>query len=181
MYFESAGRQNTEKTIELTLRTARERKIEHLVVASTGGDTPRLLNPKGLNVVCVTHAYGSPKPGENDMPEDIRKQLSDNGIKLLTATHVLSGAERGISKEFGGIYPVELIAHTLRMLGQGTKVCVEIAVMALDAGLIPYHTPVIAMGGSGKGADTAVILTPSHANDIFETKIHEYICKPYNV
>jgi len=91
---------------------------------------------------------------------------------------VPSGAERGMSKTFGGAYPVEIIAHTLRMFGQGTKVCVEVAIMALDAGLIPYGEPIIAIGGTGQGADTAVIITPSHASGIFETKIHEIICKP---
>ena len=44
------------------------------------------------------------------------------------------------------------------MFSQGTKVAVEIAVMALDAGLIPWRA-VIAVGGSGRGADTAVVLT----------------------
>ena len=89
-----------------------------------------------------------------------------------------AAAERGISKAFGGITPVEIIAQTLRLFGQGTKVCVEIAVMALDAGMIPYGEPVIAIVGSGRGADAAVILTPSHASSIFYTKIHEFICKP---
>ncbi len=64
------------------------------------------------------------------------------------------------------------------MLSNGTKVCVEVSVMALDAGLIPYGEPIIAIGGTGKGSDTAVIITPSHASSIFETKIHEIICKP---
>jgi hypothetical protein len=109
----------------------------------------------------------------------VRQQLITSGIKVLTTTHVLSGAERGLSRKFGGTYPVEIMAHTLRMFGQGVKVCVEISVMALDAGLIPYGQPVIAVGGTGEGADTAVILTASHASSILETRIHEIICKPY--
>jgi hypothetical protein len=66
------------------------------------------------------------------------------------------------------------------MLGQGTKVCVEIGVMALDAGLIPYDEDVIAVGGSSEGADTAVILKPAHASAIFDTWISEILCKPAN-
>ena len=80
-----------------------------------------------------------------------RSELTDLGMKVLTTTHVLSGAERGISKSFGGVYPVEIVAHSLRMLGQGTKVCVEVSIMALDAGLIPYGEPIIAIGGSVLG------------------------------
>jgi hypothetical protein len=64
------------------------------------------------------------------------------------------------------------------MFGQGVKVCVEIATMALDAGMIPYGEDVIAVGGTGTGADTAVILRPSHAASIFDTWISEILCKP---
>jgi len=114
------------------------------------------------------------------MSEEIRRELIEAGVKVLTTTHVLSGAERGISRKFRGIYPVEIMAQTLRMLGQGTKVCVEIATMALDAGMIPYGEDIIAVGGSNSGADTAVILRPAHAADIFDTWISEILCKPAN-
>ena len=179
MYFESVGVINTNATTALALKTAVEKGIKYVVVASSSGDTAKLLlNSNGINIICVTHANGYPKPGKNEMPQEIRSELADLGIKVLTTTHVLSGAERGISKSFGGASPIEIIAHSLRMLGQGAKVCVAVSIMALDAVLIPYGEPIISIGGSGKGADTAVIITPSHASSIFETKIHEIICKP---
>lgn len=74
--------------------------------------------------------------------------------------------------------PAQVVAHALRMFGQGTKVCVEIAVMALDAGLIPFGREIIAIGGTGRGADTALVLTPAHSRQFFATWIHEIICKP---
>ncbi|HHY20079.1 MAG TPA: hypothetical protein GX522_09280, partial [Firmicutes bacterium] len=85
-----------------------------------------------------------------------------------------------ISNKFGGTYPVEIMANTLRMLGQGVKVCVEISVMAQDAGLIPYGKEIIAIGGSDRGADTAVIIKPAHGSCIFDTWISEILCKPSN-
>ncbi len=97
-------------------------------------------------------------------------------MQVVTATHVLSGAERGLSNRFTGVYPVEIIAHTLRMFGQGTKVCVECAVMALDAGAI-QPGPVVCVGGTGAGADTAWILRPAHAQNILDTKLDRLICK----
>jgi hypothetical protein len=178
MYFKNIGKTNTADTVALALKNAEEKKIEYLVVASSSGQTAKLFIDKNINVVCVTHAYGYPDPGKNEMPSEVRRELIDSGIKVLTATHVLSGAESGISKSFGGMYPVEIMANALRIFGQGTKVCLEIAVMALDAGLIPYGEPVIAIGGSSNGADTAVIITPSHARSIFKSRIHEIICKP---
>ena len=35
-----------------------------------------------------------------------------------------------------------------------------------------------AIAGTGRGADTAVVLTPAHAQDLFELKVHEIVCKP---
>ena len=179
MYFDSVGKINTVDTAKLALEAALKNNIKYIVVASNCGDTVKLFkNNNGINIIDVTHAVGYAGPGKIEMSEDVRKDLEESGIKVLTTTHVLSGAERGLSKQFGGVYPVEIIAHTLRMFGQGTKVCVEVSVMALDAGLVPYGEPIIAVGGSGRGADTATILTPSHASSILDTKIHEIICKP---
>ena len=106
------------------------------------------------------------------------QEFRDKGVIVVTAAHALSGAERGLSKKFSGIYPVEIVANTLKMLGQGTKVCVEIAMMALDNGAIDYGKQIIAVGGSGRGADTVCRLTPEYTADLMGTKIHEILCKP---
>lgn len=178
MYFQTVGKANTEKTVELALEKAAQYAIDNIVVASCSGYTAKLLTGKVKNLVCVTHANGYAAPGESDMPDQIRRELIDKGVKVLTTTHVLSGAERGISRKFGGIYPIEIMAQTLRMFGQGVKVCVEIGVMALDAGLIPHGQDIIVIGGSAHGADTAVVMRPAHAANIFDNYIAEIICKP---
>ena len=58
------------------------------------------------------------------------------------------------------------------------KVCYEVAVMAIDAGLIPHGEEIIAVGGSGRGADTAVVMKPAHAKEFFGTELLEVICMP---
>lgn len=179
MYFGKVGKENSKAVAEIALKNAKEKGIKHIVVASSKGDTAMLLNNKeGIKVVMVSHANGYPLAGKNELSDEKREEFKGMGIDVLTTTHVLSGAERGISKMFSGVSPVEVIAQSLRMFGQGTKVCVEVAIMALDAGLIPYGEPIIAVGGTGTGADTAVILTPSHASSVFDTVIHEILCKP---
>lgn len=181
MYFDKPGKECTKKCVELAIKTAREKNIKHIVVATNNGYTARFFKDvNDLNIVCVTPTYGAKIPGENVITKEERSELESLGFKLLTTTHVLSGAERGISRKFNGISPIEIMAHTLRMFGQGTKVCVEVSIMALDAALIPYNTEVIAVGGTTKGADTAIIITPNHANNILDTKINEIICKPKN-
>jgi len=178
MYWSQKGAVNTDNTVQLALQRAREAGIDHLVVASCSGETARKLTGHGLQVVCVTHHVGYAGPGVDEMPAKTREELAAAGVRLLTTTHLLAGVDRGVRNKFGGVYPAELIAQTLRMLGQGLKVCVEVSVMALDAGLIPAGREIIAVGGSGTGADTAAVILPAHSNHFFDTKIKEIICKP---
>ncbi len=70
------------------------------------------------------------------------------------------------------------MAATLRLFGQGVKVTVEITVMAADAGMLPMSDDIMAIGGTGKGADTACVIAPAHSNHIFEMHIKEIVCKP---
>lgn len=180
MIFKKTGAENTWQVAEAAVQAAHAHGVEHIVAASNKGDTAKALLAcaQGLSLVVVTHACGYPKPGEQEFPKDVRAELERADVRFVTASHVLSGAERGLSRKHGGVSPVEVMADTLRLFGAGTKVCVEIAVMALDAGLLPYGTPVVAVGGTGRGADTALILTPAHAGEILNTRIHEFICKP---
>lgn len=182
--FEKPGRQNTDETCRIGIERALKLGAP-IVAATTDGDAGRrvceLARELGSAgpVVIVTHAYGSKSPGENVLKEDCRRAMLEYGATLVTAAHALSGAERGISARFQGVYPLEIMAHTLRMLSQGVKVAVEIGCMAMDAGAIAYGAPVVALGGTGHGLDTAVVLSPTHANRILETKIHEILCMPY--
>lgn len=179
MYYEMPGKQHTKATVELALASARQSGIKNIVVASKTGYTIELFEyPSDINLICVTHAYGFHENGTNSMSDEKRAELTLKGVRVCTATHVLSGVERALSTRFGGVNPVEIIAHTLRLLSPGVKVGVEIATMAVDAGLIKPGVPVIAVGGTGNGADTAIIIRPAHANRFFETKIDRIICKP---
>jgi len=72
-----------------------------------------------------------------------------------------------------------LIADTLRLFGQGTKVAVEVAIMAADAGTLSGED-IVSIGGSGSGADAALILKPAHQNNFFDMRIREIVCKPRN-
>ncbi len=182
--FPNPGKENTAKTLRLALEHAADRGM-NIVLASSTGETglalAALMKETGFpnRAVIVSHVYGMEEAGENDMPEERRKALESAGLPVVTAAHALSGMERGLSKQFGGLYPAELVAHTLRMFGQGTKVCVEIAAMALDSGRIPWGKPIVAVGGTGLGADTACVLTPAYTAEILNTRIHEHLCKPH--
>ncbi|MGI6308199.1 MAG: pyruvate kinase alpha/beta domain-containing protein [Dethiobacteria bacterium] len=178
MLWEKKGPQNTASTVKAALDRARELGIKHLVVASNSGETAGKFLDQGVQVVCVTHHVGFAAPGENEMTLEKRQELQEKGAQVLTTTHLLAGVDRALRLQFGGVYPAEIIASALRMFGQGVKVCIEIASMALDAGLIPYGEEIISVAGSARGGDAACVIVPAHSNDFFKTVVKEIICMP---
>lgn len=178
MYWDKKGSDNTDNTVKLSLTKASELSIVHIVVASCSGYTASKFIGCPYKVICVSHHVGFSKPGKDEMDDLTRDKLQMAGIRVLTTTHLFAGVDRGLRNKFGGVYPAEISAQTLRIFGQGLKVCVEIATMALDAGMIPYGTNIISVGGSGMGADTAAVIMPAHSNNFFDTKVKEIICKP---
>lgn len=180
MYWEKPGENNTENTLKLAIERAEALFIQHLVVASCSGDTIQALldlKPR-QEIVCVTHHVGFAGPGIDEMIPSVRRELASKGVQILTATHLLAGVDRALRSQFSGVYPAEIAAQTLRMMGQGVKVAVEIAVMALDAGFIPHGQEVVSIGGSISGADAALVVMPAHSNRFFQTEIREIICMP---
>ena len=178
VYFEKPGKQNTEQTLALAIAAAHEQGIKNVIVASSRGGTADMLpdDPElQFTVVYTTPTYR----GKDWMiqPEQ-QARLRARGITVFTAAHALSGVERAFSTDFKGVYPTEVMSYTLRMFGQGTKVCVEIAAMAVDGGYIENGEKVLCVAGTGGGADTAMILCAAPSHQILKTKIERYICKP---
>jgi hypothetical protein len=180
LYFSKAGEQNTDALIKSVKDYLEKEGIEDIVVASTTGKTGVKAAKafKGRNVVVVTHSFGFHQPGRSELQEQHKKQILAYGAKIFTGIHALSSAERAVRKDFGTIQLLELMANVLRRFGEGTKVCVEITMMAADAGLIPVTKDVVAIGGTGEGADTALRIHPANAARFFELKIREVIAKP---
>jgi hypothetical protein len=180
VYFEKPGKQNTAALLKIVKKYAESTGVRDIVLASTRGETGVAASKlfKGYNVVVVTHFTGFSEPGAQELKEEYRKRILKNEAKLFTGTHALSSVERAIRKSFGTVEPLELIANTLRLMGEGTKVCVEITLMAADAGLIPMDKDIIAIAGTGKGADTALLIKPANAARFFDLRIKEIIAKP---
>ena len=178
-YFEAVGEANTEETFKAAKR-AKELGIKDIVVASTrGGTGVRAVEVfKGYNVVVVTHSQGFREPGKQELTDENKAKIEAGGGKVLTTGHAFASVSRAIRRKFNTLGPAELVAHTLRMFGQGMKVVVECAAMAADSGLIPMDGDIVSIGGSGRGADTAVVMKPAHISDIFDTYIREIIAKP---
>lgn len=182
-YFDSPGRENTDVTLKLAKKRAEELGIKYVVVASTTGETGvkacKLF--KDYNVVVVSHCVGFSSPGISELKKEYQNEILSLGGKIFTGTHALSAVERSIRRQLATWLPLELMANTLRLFGEGVKAAIEISVMAADAGLIPIDEEIIAIAGTGRGADTALVIKPAHSTNFFNLEVREIICKPRKI
>jgi len=181
-YFEKPGPENTDETIKLAYERALELGIRDVVVASTHGDTALKVaktfgDPK-FNIVAVTICEGYKSEGWT-MSQEERTRLLAKGVKVFTGIHALSDdVNSAFTEKYGGKSFNEVVAQTLYRFCQGMKVCIEIVLMAADAGLIPVDKEVIAIAGTSEGADTAILVKPNYPKKFLDLKINEIIAKP---
>jgi hypothetical protein len=176
------GSINTEETIKLAHERSLELDIKNIVVATIHGTTPlqakKIFNDPKFNIVAVSISEAYEEEGWTMTAEE-RKKLENKGITVFTGTHALGGdVNAAFTDKFGGKSFNSIVAQTLYAFGQGMKVCIEIALMAADAGLIPANNEVIAIAGTDTGADTAIVVKPSYPRKFLELKVKEIIVKP---
>ena len=180
--FEKPGKINTDQALAVMKEGLDRYHIKQVVVASTHGDTglaaARLLQGKDVQLVVVTHNVGFKEPGHLEMTIETRAAIEALGAKVHTGTMPFRNIGTAIraKQEYS---QQDLVANTLRLFGQGVKVCVEIAMMAADSGLI---TPdeVLTVAGTGRGADTVALIAPQSSNNLFALKIKDILVKPLN-
>jgi len=181
VYFENPGGENTEEVLRIAKQRAEELGIKTILVASTRGDTAvratEVFNKS--RVIVVSHVTGMREPDTHEFTEENRKIVEGKGGTILTATHAFGGLSRAMRKKYNMYVLGEVIADTLRIFGQGMKVVCEIAMMVADSGLVRTDEDVIAIAGSSRGADTAVVMKPVNTHDFFDLKIREILCKPH--
>ena len=180
VYFHNMGRSNTERTLALAKARAAALGLKTVLVATTNGETGALAAEQlsGFNVVTVSHSTGFSKPDQQELTPENRERIEAAGAVVLTCQHALGGVNRAIRKKLDTYLTDEIIAHTLRIFGEGMKVVFEIAMMAADAGLARTDQPAMVIAGTGRGADTAVVLQPANAQQFFDLKVIEFVCLP---
>ncbi len=180
-YFRKAGKANTLAVLDAARGCARERGIKAVLVPSVTGRTALKANEmlgRNTRVIAVTHVSGFEGPDIQEMSTRNRKRLESAGVPILTAQHAFGGVGRAVRNKLGTYQVDEIMAWTLRTFGQGTKVAVEIVLMAADAGLVRTDEDVISLGGTGEGVDTALVLQPANSFRFFDLKVRQVICKP---
>jgi hypothetical protein len=176
VYFEKGGKENTDRTLELALERAKARGVKKIVLASTWGDTARLAAARwansGIKIIVVPHQYGFMSEPAQHFPADLVTELEKQGHCVHFGT-MLFHTENMLQSNLG-----RALANMLRCFCQGMKVCVEIILMAADAGKVAEGETVVAVAGTGRGADTAVVGVCASSNHIAEFHVTEIVCKP---
>ncbi|MFW5871856.1 MAG: hypothetical protein ACOCUT_01995 [bacterium] len=182
VYFEKPGKENTKETLELSILAAKQLQSKTLLLSSTTGYSAEMaldMIDEDMKLVVIGHSYGFKEPGKNEMdPQTIKRLQATKNAEIFFATHGFSGIEKSFSSKYGGIYPHRMIADTLRIFSQGTKVIFEDMIMAADAGLVPIHEEIVSVGGTGRGLDTAMIIKTVHAGELFDSAVKRIICLP---
>ncbi|MCX7032089.1 MAG: hypothetical protein NTU62_18490 [Spirochaetes bacterium] len=178
LYFTKTGKANTDALLKAACSRATALGVRQVVVASTHGFTARRAQAAfagtGVDVIAVTIAAAYDKEGWT-MKDAERARLRRAGITVLTGTHALGG-ELSNGLEVTGAQ--DIASKVLYRFCQGMKVAVEVALMAADAGLLNMRREVIAVGGTGEGADTAIVVKPAYTRTFQKLEIREIIGKP---
>lgn len=171
---------DTKEVLTLARTYALDHNIENVVVATTTGKTGVLtseLFPDKVHIVAVTHSTGFKKSGYQELSEEYKEQLKEKNVTIFTGPMIFHTWNDYYRKNQGTVTTTSMIADTLRLFGQGTKVAVEIVAMAADAGLIPSE-PVLSIAGTGHGADTVLLITGTNSRRLMDMHIIDVIAKP---
>ncbi|MFW6157094.1 MAG: hypothetical protein ACOC7J_07225, partial [Armatimonadota bacterium] len=129
-HFEQVGKMNTDEALRIAIDAATDRGLSTIVLASTTGDTAQkaaeMVEGADITLIIIPHQFGWKDEPEFDL--DLVPRLEEKGHVFHPATMLFH------TGEFYGNEAGAAMANILRTFGQGTKVCVEIGLMAADAG-----------------------------------------------
>jgi len=166
-YFEKPGPDNTKDVVEALSKRLEETGIKTVVVASDSGETALEIGKKiDGKAKLVVISMETVKKGIRVALEKMGAIIYENCVPAFRAKNL------GYMK------------NTYYTLGQGFKVAVEVVVMAASEGAVKSGEDVIGVGGTGEGADTALIVKAALPEDILgedigkRLEIREVIAMP---
>ncbi len=171
IYFEEPGPQNTDAVITAVKERIAERDVQSVVIASESGRTAlsaaEALKDLGVHIVCVAPYGGYQyvlKRTWPPMKEEIRTKLDALGVKILDQTPWIFGCTFDTAF-LEDTAPATVIHKFLsRTFGFGVKTCLEVALLAAEAGALAPGKEAIAIAGTGwlgGGADAAIVVKPA--------------------
>jgi hypothetical protein len=191
VYFERPGEHNTARVVQAVTERLVEGDIGTVVVASTGGQTTLALaevlkRQEGITLIHMGHGarvreWGAAYP---TLQPEVKRELEERGV--VVADRVSYVFHNSVLEFSRWQVPAaeEIVRDTLYALGQGFKVAVEVALMAVAHGFLEPYTEVIAVGGTERGADTAIVVRATYPNHVLSDdpdkrlRVREILCMP---
>ncbi len=190
IYFEKPGILNTKSVIEAVGDRLEQGDIGIVLVPKTTGKTAELFKHtlnKDIKIVTVSE--------EDTLLACKQIMPSTEGLlgKLLR-NHLKKDSERAEKKREREIFDMTFlpfcskkwnaVKETLYAFGQGMKVAIEVSIAAVETLKVKPYTKIIAVGGTGEGVDTAIVITTSTQKEAFGKNpnsrliVHEIIAMP---
>jgi hypothetical protein len=164
-YFESPGEQNTERVLDIVKKRCEDLGITYVLVPSVRGVSAEKALDKFENTE-ITLFFVGIDPAK--FSTDTRTRIERSGFKLV------------FYKQVSYAYPDEA-KNAFRRFGQGTKVAVELALIAAHEEVVPTDMEVVSLGGTGKGHDTALVILPAKSDNFNDLEVREVLCKPRRI
>ena len=195
-YFEKPGKENTKATIEVVRAYLEEDNgAAALIVASISGQTAlqvkQALVEISIPIVCVTGSPNWRNYPEYEFPlirARTRTELEKAGVAIVDSVpSSLSDTIEFSFARYGFRSPTWIFIETLLAVGgYGLKTAVESVLMATDGGHIPAFKEMLAIAGTEKGADTAIVARSTFSSTVFSSDpkkrlvINEILATPRN-
>jgi hypothetical protein len=108
----------------------------------------------------------------------VKRFLEEHGATVVQGTRPLGGIERSVG--WDAPVPATFVDKALELFGAGTKIAIEAALMATDAGVVDPGQELVTLGGTFKGLDTALVVRTSYSGSFFfEFEVLEIVAKPH--
>ncbi len=188
-YFEYCGEVNTEKVLCLVKLHCDKSNLDKVIIASeTGRSAIRALEILGgtnVKIIVVTHYPAETWGPKGNIPIGLKrkeysknlKKLEEHGCRIVQGTRPFAPPSRSIYWEHPT--PEGIIDMVLEIFGAGTKIAIEAAIMATDAGEVDEGEEVVSCAGTYKGLDTALVVKTAYSMNFFKNfEVKETIAKP---
>jgi hypothetical protein len=172
-YFEKAGSENTERTLEIAKARFLQGGIDAIVLASSYGETARKAVEMFKDCDVSLLVVGEVLDGKQSPDAPVQEELRSRGHRVIWGT-TLGGMTTFSREPAAG-----LVADAYRRVSEGFKVVCEITLIAGSQGYLETGQKVIAIAGTHRGSDTAVVASAASFTAFKKFEVNEILCKPY--
>ncbi len=184
-FYQESGKDNTLETFEAVAARVENLDLNYVIVATTTGETGakavEFFEDIEADLIVVAHQYGFRSDGKIELEDEYRDIIEDSSYTRLVVTpDILTRVPKIARGKYDGFTYLDMISDTLKLFSEGMKVCVECTIQAADSGNVSVNEEIAVMAGTGKGADTGVILESKHSHKLFDIDVKEIVCMPRN-